>query len=45
MGAEPQWNDIDKVKPKNLGKILSQCHFVHRKPYMDPELRTFSIGL
>jgi hypothetical protein len=29
--AEPQWNDIDRRKLKNLKKNLSLCHFVHHK--------------
>jgi hypothetical protein len=29
--GEPRWNDIDRRKPKNLEKSLSQCHFVHHK--------------
>jgi hypothetical protein len=29
--GEPRWNDIDRGKPKNSEKNLSQCHFVHHK--------------
>jgi hypothetical protein len=29
--GEPQWNDIDRGKLKNLKKNVSQCHFVHKK--------------
>jgi hypothetical protein len=25
------WNEIDRGKPKDSGKNLSQCHFVHHK--------------
>jgi hypothetical protein len=30
-----RWNEIDRGKPKNSGKNLSQCHFVHHKSHMD----------
>jgi hypothetical protein len=33
--GEPQWNDIDRVKPKNSEKNLTQFHFVHQKSHMD----------
>jgi hypothetical protein len=33
--GEPRWNDIDRLKPKNSYKNLSQCHFVHHKSHMD----------
>jgi hypothetical protein len=33
--GEQQWNSIDRGKPKNSEKNLSQCHFVHNKFYMD----------
>jgi hypothetical protein len=29
--GEPRWNDIDRVIPKNLEKILFQFHFVQHK--------------
>jgi hypothetical protein len=29
--GEPWWNDIDRRKPKNSEKNLSQCHFVDYK--------------
>jgi hypothetical protein len=32
--GERRWNDIDRGKPKNSEKNLSQCHFVH-KSHMD----------
>jgi hypothetical protein len=32
---EHRWNEIDREKPKNSGKNLSQCHFVHHKSYTD----------
>jgi hypothetical protein len=35
--GERRWNDIDRGKPKNSGKNLSQCHFVH--PVANPGLR------
>jgi hypothetical protein len=25
---ESMWNDIDRINPKNVEKILSQCHSV-----------------
>jgi hypothetical protein len=33
--GERRWNDIDRGKPKNSEKNLSQCHFVHHKSNMD----------
>jgi hypothetical protein len=33
--GEPRWNDIDKGKPKNSEKNLSQCHIVHHMFHMD----------
>jgi hypothetical protein len=32
---EPWWNDIDRGKPNNSEKNLSQRHFVHQKSLMD----------
>jgi hypothetical protein len=32
---ENRWNEIDRGKPKNSGKNLSQCYFVHHKSHMD----------
>jgi hypothetical protein len=35
--GERRWNDIDRGKPKNSEKNLSQCHFVHQNPtWIDP---------
>jgi hypothetical protein len=28
---EPDWNYIDREKPKSWKRNLSQCHFVHHK--------------
>jgi hypothetical protein len=33
--GERRWNYIDREKPKNSEKTLSQCHFVHHKLHMD----------
>jgi hypothetical protein len=33
--GEWRWNDIDRGKPKNSEKNLSQCHFVHNKSHTD----------
>jgi hypothetical protein len=33
--GERRWNDIDRRKPKNSEKNLSQCQFVHHKSHMD----------
>jgi hypothetical protein len=32
---ERRWNEIDRGKPKNSGKNLSQFHFVHHKSHMN----------
>jgi hypothetical protein len=32
---ERRWNDIDRGKPKNSEKNLSQCHFGQHKSHMD----------
>jgi hypothetical protein len=35
--GEPQWNDTDKGKLKNLEKTLSHCHFMTTNPtWTDP---------
>jgi hypothetical protein len=31
---EYRWNEIGRGKPKNSGKNLSQCNFVHHKSHM-----------
>jgi hypothetical protein len=33
--GERRWNDIDRGKPKNSERNLSQCHFVRHKSHMD----------
>jgi hypothetical protein len=33
--AEARWNYIDRRKPKNSEKNLSQCHFVNFKFHVD----------
>jgi hypothetical protein len=33
--GEPQWNDTDRGKPKNLEKNLSQCDSIPNKSHMD----------
>jgi hypothetical protein len=33
--GERRWNDIDRGKPNNSEKNMSQCHFVHHKFHMD----------
>jgi hypothetical protein len=33
--TEHRWNEIDRGKPKYMGKNLSQCHFVHQKSHID----------
>jgi hypothetical protein len=32
---EHQWNEIDRGRPKYLGKNQAQCHFVHHKSHVD----------
>jgi hypothetical protein len=29
-----RWNDVDRLKPNDSEKILSQCHFVDHKSHM-----------
>jgi hypothetical protein len=33
--GEPQWNDIERGKMKNVEKNLSKCHFVNHIARMD----------
>jgi hypothetical protein len=33
--GEPWWNDIDRGKPNNSEKNMSQFHFVYHKTHMD----------
>jgi hypothetical protein len=33
--VEPQWNNIDRGKPKNLEEYMFQCHSVHHNSYVD----------
>jgi hypothetical protein len=33
--GEQQWNDIDRGKSSNSEKNLSQCHYVHKKSYVE----------
>jgi hypothetical protein len=33
--GEPWWNGIDRAKPKNVERNLSQCHYVRLKSHMD----------
>jgi hypothetical protein len=35
VNIEQRWNDIDRGKPKDSEKNLSQCHFVYHKSHMD----------
>jgi hypothetical protein len=35
VNMEQRWNDIDRGRPKDSEKILTQCHFVHHKSHMD----------
>jgi hypothetical protein len=32
---EQPWEDIDRRKPKDLEKDLSQCHFALQKSHVD----------
>jgi hypothetical protein len=32
---EQWWNDVDRGKPKNVEKNLTQCHFVHHMFHMN----------
>jgi hypothetical protein len=31
ISMKPRWNDIERGKPKNSEKNLTQCHFVQHK--------------
>jgi hypothetical protein len=35
MSGEPQWNDIDRIKAKNMEKSLFLFHFVPHRSHMD----------
>jgi len=34
---EQQWDDINRIKPKNCERNLSQSHFVHQKLHITRE--------
>jgi hypothetical protein len=34
VNMKQRWNDMDRGKPKNSEKNLSECHFVHYKSNM-----------
>jgi hypothetical protein len=34
MRMDQRWNDINRGKPKDSKRTLSQCHFIHRKFHM-----------
>jgi hypothetical protein len=35
INMEQRWNDIDREKPKDSEKNLSQYHYLHHKSHMD----------
>jgi hypothetical protein len=35
VNTEQRWNDIDRGKPRDSEKNLSQCHFVNHKSHMN----------